>query len=389
MEKHRKKRSVRGYVLIWNLIRLPATLLAKSKFGFKAEPAPKIKGPYLVVSNHNSGWDPVLVSCSFRRHMYYVAGEHVFRWGLLSWLIRILVAPISRVKGSTDGAAAYNTIRTLKTGSNVCLFAEGNMSFTGRTCEIHPTVGRLVKMSGATLVTYRLRGIYLSRPRWSNKRRRGKSSGECVGIYSPETLSHMSAEQIYDAIVSDLYEDAFETQRKQMIPFRGEKLAENLETALYICPGCGGRATLKSEDNRFFCSCGFETIYDEYGFFTGAPFSTVAEWNDWQEKELREICESSGELPIFSDGCQTLNMLHHDHSVETVAEGTLSIWRDLLKLGDFAAKISDISALDIHGRDNVVFSYGGKNYEICSSFLRSGRKYVDAYRILKGAHATT
>jgi hypothetical protein len=36
----------------------------------------------------------------------------------------------------------------------------------------------------------------------------------------------------------------------------------------------------------------------------------------------------------------------------------------------------------------VVFSWGGKNYEIGSPFSRSGRKYVDVYRMLKGAHVT-
>jgi hypothetical protein len=263
------------------------------------------------------------------------------------------------------------------------------MSFTGRTCQIHPTVGRLVKMSGVTLITYRLSGIYLSRPRWSQNRRRGRSSGECVGIYSPETLRLMTAEQIYETIVSDLHEDAFETQRKQMVPFRGPKLAEKLETALYICPKCLGRTTLKSEGDRFFCPCGLEARYDEYGFFEGAPFSTVAEWNEWQEKELRLICESSGDDPIFSDVRQTLIMLRADHTAEPVAEGTLSIYRDLLRLGDFTARISEITAVDIHGRENVVFSWGGKNYEIGSPFSRSGRKYVDVYRMLKGAHVTT
>jgi len=372
----------------WRLLRPIAALIARRAMRFSAGAAPETPGPCLIIANHNSGWDPVLVGSSFREPMYFVMGEHMLRKGALSVLIRFLFSPITRVKGATDGGAALGIMRTLKAGKNVCLFAEGNMSFSGRTGEIHPTVGRLAKRAGATVVTCRLSGVYLARPRWSEKRRKGKTRCEIVGVYPPEKLKAMTAEEIQRAVTDDLYEDAFEAQRREMTPYRGPALAEKLETALYLCPQCRGRATMESEGDRFFCTaCGLSVTYGEYGFFEGGPFETVALWDDWQRDELRRIVESEdGE--IFSDEKQTLSRVNADHTTEKIADGTLTLSREGFTLGGAVFPIEAVAAMDIHGRETVVFSSGGKNYEIGSPYSRSGRKYVDAYRILIGAPTT-
>ena len=226
------------------------------------------------------------------------------------------------------------------------------------------------------------------RPRWSEKRRHGRTHGEVVGVYPPEKLKTMTPEEILKAVTDDLREDAFETQRREMTPFSGTSLAEKLETALYLCPACRGRATTKSEGDRFFCTaCGLSVIYNEYGFFEGGPFETVAEWDDWQKSELRRFCEDDdGEL--FSDDDQTLWRVNADHTTDRLAQGRLSLSRERLAVGDAVFPLDSIAAMDIHGRETVVFSSGGFNYEIVSPFSRSGRKYVDACRVLTGAPTT-
>ena len=87
----------------------------------------------LVVANHNMDYDPILVSMAFDDHLYFVASEHVFRWGLLSRLLVWAFAPIARMKGTADAQSAMQILRTLRKGRNVCLFAEGNRSFNGVT----------------------------------------------------------------------------------------------------------------------------------------------------------------------------------------------------------------------------------------------------------------
>ena len=178
----------------------PAKLLMEGLLNYSYTLGPKIEGPCLILSNHVTDFDPILVGLSFPEHMYYVAGENVMRMGFLSKIVTRYASVIQRVKGTTDAEAALQILRTLRKGRNVCMFAEGNRTFTGETLPIAPATAKLVKMARSTLVTYRLTGGYLSTPRWSTHRRKGRMTGAPVGVYPPEELKKMSEAEILRAL---------------------------------------------------------------------------------------------------------------------------------------------------------------------------------------------
>ena len=66
-------------------------------------------------------------------------------------------------------------MRRLRKGGSVAIFAEGNRSFNGLTGDILPATGKLARSSGASLVTFRFSGGYLSSPRWCGSRVRRTS----------------------------------------------------------------------------------------------------------------------------------------------------------------------------------------------------------------------
>ena len=381
-----KREKGRGrHRFIWRLVRWPVIALLKLKFNYTMETAPSIEGPYIVLSNHNTDWDPLLVGSAFKRQMYFVASEHIFRRGWVSKLLIWLMAPIARTKGSTDGAAAMSILRTIKRGSSVCIFPEGNRSWNGVTGPLHPTTAKIVKASRAALVTFRLTGGYLTSPRWSLAMRKGRMHGSVVNVYTAEQIAAMPEDELMSVIERDLHEDAFERQRDEMVIFKGKWIASRMETALYLCPQCGGLCTMHSEDTRFFCEkCGMNVIFNPYGFFENgnndAPFSTVYEWDMWQEKSLREM--DFGDGPIFSDEDQTLAVVTDDHGEKLAASGTLTLWTDRLEIGEFSIALSDISQMAIHGRETIVFSSHGVNYELRSFRSRNGRKYMTVIGIL-------
>ncbi len=373
------------HIIVWKVLRYPVMLMLKIKFNYSAKRAPKdIPGPFLLIANHVTNYDPLMVGGSFNRQMYFVASEHLFRKGFITRLLSWLVAPIARIKGSTDSVSAMTIIRTLRRGANVALFAEGDRSWNGRSSALHPTTARLVKAAKATLVTYRLSGGYLSSPRWSKQIRRGKMTGSVVGVYPPEEIARMSGEQINTIINRDIYEDAFEQQREQKIVFRGKNLAEGLEKALYTCPNCKRVCTMHSSGDTFFCDCGLTATYGRYGFFEGdkRPFDTVRDWDDWQESFLRGYARDIGDAPLFTDDGQSLWRIDSDHSETKVAEGTLKLYKDRMELGTFMVPIEKLYAMGVIGSGMIVFSARGVNYEIKTSVPRSGRKYLTMFRIL-------
>ena len=353
----------------------PAKLLMEGLLNYSYTLGPKIEGPCLILSNHVTDFDPILVGLSFPEHMYYVAGENVMRMGFLSKLVTRYASVIQRVKGTTDAEAALQILRTLRKGRNVCMFAEGNRTFTGETLPIAPATAKLVKMARSTLITYRLTGGYLSTPRWSTHRRKGRMTGAPVGVYPPEELKKMSEAEISDLLKRDLYENAYETQSKAPVAFRGKALAETLETALYLCPRCHRIDTLHSRGDRFSCDCGLTMTLDQFGFFQGEdlPFKTPLEWDRWQTGEMEKLAKGLGDEPAFSDEGQTLNRKEDDHSLTPLTTGPMALYRDRLTVGDRTIQ-----------RQGMVFSTADGDFAITAERLRCVRKYQTLFEFLKG-----
>lgn len=87
-------------------------------------------GPLLVVPNHDSQWDPVLVGLAIRprRRLRFIAHADLWRIpGLGPILDGLGQIPIRR--GGGDAAALDRTVESLRDGHAVCVFPEGRLSF--------------------------------------------------------------------------------------------------------------------------------------------------------------------------------------------------------------------------------------------------------------------
>lgn len=376
-------KTLRRHKAVFSILHGPVRLFCRLAFGYTFDRTPKIKGPYLLLANHTTNFDPLFVASGLRDHLYFVASEHIFRRGLLSRLLVWALAPIPRTKGSTDASAALQVLRTLRGGHNVGLFAEGNRSWSGKTGEIHPTTARLVLAARAPLVTYRLTGGYFTNPRWGGSLRRGRMHGCVVQVYPWDVLQTKSEAEITEIINRDLYVDAYADQRAQPVRYRGRRLAERLETAIYACPVCRETGLLHSAGDRLSCRCGLSARFTEFGLLEGAPFETLPEWDAWQTQFMAERIAGAGAAPIFSDDGQALYALEGGHTARKVSEGTMRLYRDRLTLGDFSLPLGALLQISLHGRETLVFSDGARNFEVRSPHSRCGRKYETAVNILK------
>ncbi|MBR4952908.1 MAG: 1-acyl-sn-glycerol-3-phosphate acyltransferase [Oscillospiraceae bacterium] len=378
MEKARKR-----HLVVWRILRTLLKPWIIHKFNFKSE-IYNVDGPYLVLCNHNTDWDPLIVSTAFPNQMYFVASEHIFRWGFVSRIIHWLVAPISRLKSRTGASTVMTVMRKLRDGANVCIFAEGEKSWNGITCPIADATGKLVRASGASLVTYRLEGGYFTHPRWAKTHRRGKMCGSVVGIYTPEMLKAMNPDEINDIINRDLYEDAYERQNEQQIAYNGKSLAEGLEKALCLCPECGKLETMRSRGNKFFCTaCSFETTYTPEGYFTDGRFKTVREWDEWQQQQFEQLSCKAENGSIFSDEEFELLSFSTSHATVSLGKGDLTLYPDRLICAGEEWNIDEISGIALHGNQKLNLSAGDKDYEIVPRKTCCTRKYLTAFNALR------
>ena len=373
----------RRHVWIYRFLSVLVRPVLRAKFNLSVEKL-QADGPFLLVSNHVTGWDPLLVGvCLGGRQAYFVASEHIFRLGLLTKLLHWLLAPIPRRKASTGMDTVKACLRHLHAGHSVCLFAEGEQCWDGRTGPIFPATGKLAKSSGAALVTFRLEGGYLSLPRWGKHICRGSVHGHPVGVYSPEELKKLSPQEINALIERDIAEDAWERQRQRPVRYRGKRRAEGMERALYACPGCRRIGTLWTARDRVFCPCGFERRYTEYGFFEPRePFETLADWDLWQRELLRaRDFAHEGDL-LFQDEGLELKRVQSDHREELLALGTLRQFEDRLECADWRFPLPEIRSMAMVQAHLLLFSSGGNYYQLRSSTGVNLRKYLEIWKEL-------
>lgn len=340
----------------------------------------EVDGPILLVPNHVTAWDPLLVAMSLKnKQIYYVASEHLFRLGPVTRVLEHLVAPIPRRKGTTGADTAKIMLRHLKGGRSVCVFAEGAQTFDGRTMPIFPATAKLAKRSGATLVTYRIEGGYLSWPRWASNLRRGAVHGHPVGVYPPEQLKTMNAREVENLIVRDIQENAFERQKVWPHKYRGFKLAEHLERTIYLCPKCGSVDSMASRGNRFTCRCGFSVRFTEMGTFEpSVPFEDLAQWEDWQAQQLRNREFRHGRALLFDTGVQ-LTQVFSNHEEIPIAYGAMELYEDKLVCCGLELPLDEITDMSVTRTRLLMLSFRNKYYEICAAKNANVRKYYEIW----------
>ena len=351
---------------IYSLLRWPIALFLLIKFNYRFSVAKDLPENYIVLSNHNTDFDPLFVALSFPKQMYFVASEHIARWKNAFKFIRFGFDPIMRYKGSVAASTVMEVLRRVRDGNRVCIFAEGARSWDGITNPILPSTGKMVKNARCALVTYKIIGGYFASPNWSegNGNRRGHIRGDVVNVYTAEQLASMSVDEINEVIARDLYEDAYARQLQEPKRYKGKNLAMRMENLLFICPECGAVDSISSSGGTVSCSaCSHSFDYDEYGMLVGSRFKTVRELSDWQ---LTAIRQAAAEDKSFSASGATLSSVSK-HTETPVSSGTATISPEAISCGGVSIPIADITELAMHGRHAVVFSVGKSYYELISA----------------------
>lgn len=372
----------RRHNFFYRLLRPLVVIFLKIKFGYKFERAKKLPKNYIVLSNHTTDFDPVFVAVSFRRPMYFVASEHITRWKTPYKLLDFAFNPIIRYKGTVASSTVMETLRRVRHGENVCLFAEGVRSWNGETGEILPSTAKMVKSAKCGLVTYKLTGGYFISPNWStSKVKRGKVRGSIAGVYTAEQLANMSEDEIYKIITTDLYENAYTRQMLELNKYKGKNIAEGLENIIYICPECGAYDTISTLDDTVSCSkCSHSFKYNKYGVLEGTTHQTVNGLYQHQLELMRQDIKSNKE---YSAPTATISKIERNHIKESLDSGKLTLTPQTLKCGDIEFLTTDIQDMAIYGKHGLVFTYDNEYYEIIPDKKYSALKFLLYYKEVK------
>ena len=99
-------------------------------------------GPFIIVPNHVTYADPVLICIPIRLPVHFMAWDALFTVPGLAWLIRRLRAfPVQL--DAADRRSTREAVRLLQSGSTLMIFPEGGRSPDGRLQPFRPGAFRL------------------------------------------------------------------------------------------------------------------------------------------------------------------------------------------------------------------------------------------------------
>jgi 1-acyl-sn-glycerol-3-phosphate acyltransferase len=152
--------------LFWEFIRLVCMTVMAVIWGMRIVHGRRVplRGPLLLLSNHQSFLDPVFAVCGIYRQVSFMARANLFDVPGLAGLIRMLNAfPVTR--GTADLGAIKETIRRLKAGWAVLVFPEGTRTEDGSIGPFLPGAILPAKKCGAAVVPMAIDGAFECWPR--------------------------------------------------------------------------------------------------------------------------------------------------------------------------------------------------------------------------------
>ncbi|KVC59535.1 MFS transporter [Burkholderia stagnalis] len=195
------------------LLRFVAWVLVHTFYRIRFVHAERIpeEGPAVLVCNHVSYVDALVLAAASPRPIRFVMDHRIFRTRFASWVFRHAKAiPIaSRHEDPELLARAYDACEAaLKDGELVCIFPEGKLTKTGDINTFHHGVTEILQRTSAPVIPMALRGLWgsvfsrHSDARWPRPVKRGVMSrltlavGDAMpaSVATPETLQAAVAE---------------------------------------------------------------------------------------------------------------------------------------------------------------------------------------------------
>ena len=176
-------------------------------------------GPAIVVSNHPSDFDPIILGVAFPRPLHFMADVTQFERGFVGRVIPHLGAFAVR-KGEPDRDGLHTAFELLAAGEVVALFPEGDIYVDGTMHPFERGIGYLAAASGAPVVPAAITGSYaLTDGRWLRWPTIRLTVGEPVdldGVEGRSHIAHARRASLVEAAVRELREQGEQAEREAL-----------------------------------------------------------------------------------------------------------------------------------------------------------------------------
>lgn len=299
--------------LLYHVLAFLAGLLLRLVFGLRIKKEPRIReleGPVLVIGNHPSFLDPMIMASALQpRRIRFLTSRSFFKNPLIGAFLYLLGAiPITQF--GSDIKAIKSILRWLKRGGTIALYPEGQRSIDGCLQPVDEAIAKLIKKADCPVVLVMEHGAYLTWPRWARAVFRiGRIQVSTRLLFTKEELHGLTTDVIFKRMMEAMAYNDYEWQRQNKKPFYYKTLmpAKGMDRVCHQCPACEKELAMKSASHTITCRfCGNQGRVLQTGFIhqdkdqmqtmnnesksykSQKVWSDVAKWHHWQLDYLKQ-----------------------------------------------------------------------------------------------------
>jgi 1-acyl-sn-glycerol-3-phosphate acyltransferase len=189
--------------LAWRLSQIPARVLTTLLFDLHVSGLENIPaaGGALIVSDHQSNLDPVLLAVRLGRPLSYIAKSELFQNRIGGWLLRSVFNAFPVRQGTGDVGAVKETIQRLRDGHLLNLYPEGGRTEDGEIGPLLRGVGLIVHRAGVHVIPAVIIGSFDA---WPKYRRLFRAWPIRIAFGPPMNLDDMDPDEIVATIERSL-----------------------------------------------------------------------------------------------------------------------------------------------------------------------------------------
>lgn len=302
------------------------------KLNFKTD-FRKLKGPYILISNHASRNDYAYNAVYLKERFNFVMGYNEFFRSHLAPLIKT-VNCIPKRNFTPDFYTMKEIKRVLDNKGSICIYPEGMSSISGANQPVVVGTGKFLKHFGVPVYYTVIKGGYLSAPKYNLNDRFGTVEVDFDLMFTKEDLKNKTPQELEDIMNEKLYHDDYKWNLEKGYHFKCKDIASGLHDLLFYCPRCQKEFTMRGEGNKIEClSCGNGATLDDTYKMT--PFDstcvipkTQTEWFNLEREMIKkQVQDPSFELKehVKLGNLPDYKMLTNMETSIIVGEGILTL----------------------------------------------------------------
>lgn len=315
---------------VYGVYKIVSKFVSKFKFNLKVlrNETKKVKGPYVIIANHESIIDFICLTASQKRRMSFVISNSFFQ--------SLKVNPILKKCGVIPKQQFQTSVSDMKKMKKsiindipLVLYPAGMMTENGISNYIPESTGKFIKWLDVDVYIARIKGSYFTKPKWSKIYRKGRIDLDVYKLYSKDDLGSISSSEILNRIEQEIGYNCYYEQEQRKVPYKNGNILEGLENVIYKCPVCNKEFSITAHHDTLTCTnCGLIVKGDNYGFLHSEvedfKYKYVSDWSQNIEDDLLAEIENNPNYQL-TDECSISMIDYKEHKFVDVGKAQVTL----------------------------------------------------------------